>query len=41
VEDDYLPEKIKGTQIWSPAENQREQEIRERMRRLWGDRYDY
>jgi putative ATPase len=41
VEDDYLPEKIKGTQIWSPAENQREQEIREKMRKLWGNRYEY
>jgi putative ATPase len=41
IDDDYLPEKIKGTQIWSPAENQREQEIREKMRKLWGDRYDY
>ncbi len=41
VDDDYLPEKIKGTQFWSPAENQREMEIRERMRKLWGNRYDY
>lgn len=41
VEEDYLPDAIRGTQIWSPAENQREQEIRERMRRLWGDRYSY
>ena len=41
VEDDYLPDKIKGTQIWSPAENQREQEIREKMRKLWGNRYEY
>lgn len=41
VEEDYLPEKLKGTQIWSPAENQRETEIREKMRKLWGDRYDY
>lgn len=41
VEDEYLPEKIKGSQIWSPAENQREQEIREKMRKLWGNRYKY
>jgi len=41
VEDDYLPEKIKGTRIWTPAENQREKEIRENMRKLWGTRYDY
>lgn len=41
VEDEYLPDKIKGTQIWSPAENQREQEIREKMRKLWGNRYEY
>jgi putative ATPase len=41
VEEDYLPEKLRGTRIWSPAENQREQEIREKMRKLWGIRYDY
>jgi putative ATPase len=41
VDDDYLPEKIKGTQIWSPAENQRETEIRERMRKLWQNRYKF
>lgn len=41
VEDDYLPDKIQGTRIWSPAENQREQEILEKMRKLWGNRYEY
>jgi len=41
VEEEYLPDEIKGTQIWSPAENQREQEIREKMRKLWGKRYQY
>lgn len=41
VEDDYLPEKLKNTQIWSPAENLREQEIREKMRKFWGNRYEY
>jgi putative ATPase len=41
VDDEYLPEKIKGTQIWSPAANQKEQEIREKMKKLWGKRYEY
>jgi putative ATPase len=41
IEEDYLPEKIRGTQIWSPAENPKEKEIRDKMRKLWGDRYDY
>jgi putative ATPase len=41
VDDEYLPDKLKGQQIWSPAENKREQEIREKMRKLWGNRYEY
>ncbi|MDD4646345.1 MAG: replication-associated recombination protein A [Bacteroidales bacterium] len=41
VDEDYLPEKIKGTLIWSPAENQKEKEIRERMRKIWGNRYEF
>jgi len=41
VDEDYLPEKIRGTRIWSPAENQKEIEIRERMRKIWGNRYEF
>jgi putative ATPase len=41
VNEDYLPEPIRGQQLWNPAENQREKELREKMRKLWGDRYPY
>ena len=41
VDEDYLPDKIRGTVMWTPAENQREQEIREKMRKLWGNRYEF
>lgn len=41
VEEDYLPKKIKGTKLWDPAENAREQELLIRMRNLWEKRYKY
>lgn len=41
VEEEYLPKKIKGTKLWNPAENAREQELLIRMRNLWGKRYKY
>jgi putative ATPase len=41
LDEDYLPDSIKGTRFWNPAENSREVELLERMRKLWGDRYNY
>ncbi len=38
---DFLPEAIKGTQIFQPGNNSKENEIREKMKKLWGNRYKY
>lgn len=40
-EQEYLPDQLKGTKIYDPQTNQREREIRERLKRLWGDKYKY
>ncbi|QKJ31680.1 replication-associated recombination protein A [Mucilaginibacter mali] len=38
---DFLPDAIKGTQIYQPGANSKENEVREKMRKLWGNRYKY
>jgi len=38
---DFLPEAIRGTQIFQPGNNPKENEIREKMKKLWGNRYKY
>jgi putative ATPase len=38
VEQDYLPENLRGRVYYEPTDQGREAEIRERLRRLWGDR---
>ncbi len=39
AEQDYLPEKLKGQQLWSPQNNSQETKLRERMQYLWKERY--
>ena len=40
VEQEFLPESLKGTQFYHPnRENQTEQRIAERMQQLWGGKY--
>jgi putative ATPase len=41
VEDDFLPEELRGKKLYAPGENTREFEIRERLRKWWKDRYGY
>ena len=41
VDQEFLPDEIKGTQFYSPGDNAKENPIRERLRRLWGDKYNY
>lgn len=36
---EYLPEKLKGHQLWSPQDNSQEAKLRERMQYLWKERY--
>jgi putative ATPase len=38
---DFLPEAIRGTKIYEPGNNAKENESKEKMRKLWGDRYKY
>jgi len=38
---DFLPDAIKGTKIYEPGHNAKEHETREKLRKLWGDRYKY
>lgn len=41
VDQEFLPEEISGTQFYTPGDNAKENPIRERLKRLWGDKYDY
>jgi putative ATPase len=38
---DFLPSEIKGTKLYDPGNNAREHESKERLKKLWGDRYKY
>jgi len=33
---DFMPEEIKGTQLYTPRENTKEQQIDQQMKKLWG-----
>ncbi|MEI6454732.1 MAG: replication-associated recombination protein A [bacterium] len=41
VEQDFLPDKIKGSKFYDPQDNARENELRARLRALWKDKYKY
>ncbi len=41
VEEEFLPEKLKGLRLYDPGNNPREKEIAERLRRWWKGRYKY
>lgn len=41
VEQEYLPDKIKGTKLYDPGINARENELRVRLKKLWKDKYGY
>jgi putative ATPase len=38
---DFLPDAIKGTKLYEPGNNPREHESKEKLKKLWGDRYKY
>ena len=38
---DFLPDAIAGTKLYEPGNNAREQESKEKLKKLWGDRYKY
>ena len=41
VDDNFLPEDLKGKKLYNPGENAREKDIRSRLRIWWKDRYGY
>jgi len=41
IQDNFLPEEIKGTKFYEPGINPKEEEIRKRLKGLWRDIYDY
>ena len=38
---EYLPDKIAGTKFYEPANNARENEMRQRLKNLWKEKYGY
>jgi putative ATPase len=38
---EFLPDRLSGMKFYDPQENQREKEIRERLRALWKNKYKY
>jgi len=41
IDIEFLPDKLKGMKFYDPQENQREKEIRERLKALWKGKYKY
>jgi putative ATPase len=41
VADNFLPQEIKGTVIYDPGSNPKEEELRKRLSGMWSDFYDY
>lgn len=41
VEQEFLPEEISGTRLYSPQDNPREQELRRSLKAKWKDKYGY
>ena len=41
VNQEFLPEEIKGRKLYDPGKNPREEEMRKRLRTLWKDKYGY
>jgi putative ATPase len=38
---DFLPDAIRGALIYQPGNNAKENELKEKLKKLWGDRYKY
>lgn len=41
VDQEFLPEKLKGKKLYDPGNNARENEMRTHLRKLWKDKYGY
>lgn len=41
IDQDFLPDDIRGTKIYEPGNNAKEYETKEKLKKLWGERYKY
>lgn len=41
VEEEFMPEKLKGKKLYDPGRNARENELRKNLQRMWGKKYGY
>ncbi len=41
VEQDFMPQDIKGTKLYEPGQNTREKDISENLKKKWGNTYEY
>ena len=41
AEMEFFPEEIRGTKLYDPGKNLREEELRKFLRMRWKDKYDY
>jgi len=41
VNQEFLPDEIKGTTLYDPGKNAREEEMRKRLRAMWKEKYGY
>jgi len=41
VQQEFLPDEIKGTRLYDPGKNAREEEMRKRLKAMWQEKYGY
>lgn len=41
VNQEFMPDEIKGTNLYNPSKNPREEEMRKRLKAMWRDKYGY
>lgn len=41
VDQEFLPDEIKGTKLYDPGKNAREEEMRKRLKAMWKEKYGY
>lgn len=41
VDQEFMPDEVKGTTLYDPGKNAREEEMRKRLKAMWKDKYGY
>jgi putative ATPase len=41
IPQEYLPDELKGTTLYDPGKNAREEELRKFLKARWGEKYGY